>query len=205
MASIIHMLAKRLRRYCRPQLPNRRCGMWSRHDIPMASRTVSSRPHDRPGGEPGVAGVAERKRTRAHIIDLEGDLPDVGSPDLVLFLDVLEHLRRPENVLARLTEKMSVGGVVLVSVPDVAHLVSFPLLFRAAFDYQDAGILIAPIFGFSFGNPRSSCSTRPVLPLSRASGWFFRPSDRLIDKMTLGSMRDHLTKQYVMCGIRTGS
>ena len=76
------------------------------------------------------------------ILDLNGPIPDVGTPDLVLCLDVLEHLLQPLEVLKRVTSTMPDGGTVIVSVPNIAHAsVSLPLLLRARFEYQDAGIL----------------------------------------------------------------
>jgi hypothetical protein len=93
-------------------------------------------------GNSNLLGELRQNVDEAHIVDLNGPLPDVGAPDLALFLDVLEHLLRPECVLAQLTAKMPAHGVVIVSLPNVAHLsVSVPLLFRGAFEYDDAGIL----------------------------------------------------------------
>jgi trans-aconitate methyltransferase len=110
---------------------------WLKARFPGAS-TVALEGNSNPLGE------LRQNVDEAHIVDLNGPLPDVGAPDLALFLDVLEHLLRPECVLAQLTAKMPAHGVVIVSLPNVAHLsVSVPLLFRGAFEYDDAGILTA--------------------------------------------------------------
>jgi 2-polyprenyl-3-methyl-5-hydroxy-6-metoxy-1,4-benzoquinol methylase len=62
-------------------------------------------------------------------------IPDLGSPDLILCLDVLEHLVAPAEVLAGLTARLNRGGTVMVSLPNVAHLsVSLPLLLSGRFD-----------------------------------------------------------------------
>src|SRR6185437_11908362 len=62
--------------------------------------------------------------------------------DLILLLDVLEHLVDPEGVLKRLSKSLSPGGKVIVSVPNIAHFsVSLPLLLHRQFTYTDAGIL----------------------------------------------------------------
>src|SRR5579872_19898 len=42
-----------------------------------------------------------RNVDEAVILDLNGEIPDVGAPDLVLCLDVLEHLMQPVEVLKR--------------------------------------------------------------------------------------------------------
>ncbi|MFL5253110.1 MAG: class I SAM-dependent methyltransferase [Rhodopila sp.] len=91
----------------------------------------------------------------ALIVDLNAGIPDIGSPDLILCLDVLEHLVDPGEVLAQLAARLSRGGTVIVSLPNVAHLsVSLPLLLRGRFEYRDADYLIVRIFG-------SLCVIRP--------------------------------------------
>ncbi len=62
--------------------------------------------------------------------------------DLILALDVLEHLPHPESVIRRLKSKLRPGGTIVASVPNVAHIsVSLPLLLRGTWQYQDGGIL----------------------------------------------------------------
>lgn len=140
----------------------------------------------------------------ARIVDLNGPLPDVGAPDLALFLDVLEHLARPEEVLARLTANMPPHGTVIVSVPNVAHWsVSVPLLFRGAFEYQDAGILDRTHLRFFV--------LRSAVQLLQSAGFtvsqglclgFGGRRTRLLDRATFGVFQRHLTKQYVLAGTR---
>src|SRR5580698_8161742 len=48
-----------------------------------------------------------RNVDEAVILDLNGQIPDVGAPDLVLCLDVLEHLMEPLEVLKRVTSTMA--------------------------------------------------------------------------------------------------
>jgi 2-polyprenyl-3-methyl-5-hydroxy-6-metoxy-1,4-benzoquinol methylase len=51
-------------------------------------------------GHAPLAPVIRARAARAVIHDLETPLPDLGRFDLILALDVLEHLRAPEQVLA---------------------------------------------------------------------------------------------------------
>ncbi len=61
--------------------------------------------------------------------------------DVVIFGDILEHLRDPLSVLRLARERLAPGGVVLVSLPNIAHArVRWDLL-RGRFDYADWGIL----------------------------------------------------------------
>lgn len=141
---------------------------------------------------------------RACIVDLNGDLPDVGSPDLILFLDVLEHLIRPEEVLRRLTATMADGGTVIVSVPNVAHLsVSVPLLFGARFEYRDAGIMDRTHLHFFLRNSAVALMNGAGLVVRHGIRYGFQgPRARALERLTAGLARDHLTKQYILAGTR---
>jgi len=145
-----------------------------------------------------------RNVDEAVILDLNGEIPDIGAPDLVLCLDVLEHLMDPLEVLKRVTTSMPDDGTVIVSLPNVTHVsVSLPLLFRARFDYTDCGILDRTHLRFF---DRSS-----VVALMNQAGFIVRrgirlgfdgPRARVVDAVTGHVLRDHLTKQYVVAGTR---
>lgn len=76
--------------------------------------------------------------------DIEAmELPfEENSLDLILCLDVLEHLWDPWTVVCRLSRLLKPGGTLLVSIPNVLHhSVVLPLIFRGRFDYCDEGVL----------------------------------------------------------------
>ena len=69
------------------------------------------------------------------------DLPE-GKFDLVIALDVLEHLVDPWRTLGRLHAILNENGALVVSLPNIGHYsVSVPLLLRGRFDYGDEGLL----------------------------------------------------------------
>ncbi|MCL6640463.1 MAG: glycosyltransferase, partial [Candidatus Rokubacteria bacterium] len=80
---------------------------------------------------------------------LEVDLEQVetwpwppASFDCVVCADVLEHLRQPGRLLARLTPLLAPGGVLVASVPNVRHAgVLASLLVEGRWRYEDEGIL----------------------------------------------------------------
>jgi hypothetical protein len=92
-------------------------------------------------------------------------------------------------------------------VPNVAHLsVSFPLLFRGAFEYRDAGILDRTHLRFFV--------LRSAIALLNTAGFTVRhgirlgfdgPRTQLLDQVTFGLLRNQLTKQYVLAGSREGA
>ncbi len=62
--------------------------------------------------------------------------------DLILMLDVLEHLVDPWKVVARCHQALKPGGAMVVSIPHVGHYsVVLPLLFRGRWSYADEGLL----------------------------------------------------------------
>jgi SAM-dependent methyltransferase len=155
-------------------------------------------------GHAPLHGALQQNVDEAHIVDLDGPLPDVGAPDLVLFLDVLEHLVRPKEVLARLTASMPPHGTVIVSLPNIAHAsVSVPLFFNAAFEYHDAGILDRTHLHFFTRRSAVALVTEAGFVVQRGiRRGFDGPRTRLLDGITFGTLKDHLTKQYLIAGTR---
>jgi glycosyltransferase involved in cell wall biosynthesis len=90
---------------------------------------------------PGVADAVDRFVA----CDLEMGLPaDVGDGfDVVIAGDVLEHLRRPELLLADLRGRLAPGGSAIVSIPNFAHWYPRTLTALGRFDYDRRGILDA--------------------------------------------------------------
>lgn len=61
--------------------------------------------------------------------------------DVVVCADVLEHLPRPEELLAEIREWLAPGGTLLVSLPNVANVTVRAGLLLGRFPYADKGIL----------------------------------------------------------------
>lgn len=77
-------------------------------------------------------------------VNIEEGLPDVekGSLDLILCLDVLEHLVDPWGTVRRLDCLLKPGGTWIISVPNIRNYrVIADLLFRGSFQYTNAGIM----------------------------------------------------------------
>jgi 2-polyprenyl-3-methyl-5-hydroxy-6-metoxy-1,4-benzoquinol methylase len=79
--------------------------------------------------------------------DLDGDLEDLAIQlgnerfDRILLMDVLEHLRSPEDVLAMCSQHLKPDGRLLISVPNVANLTVRLALLAGRWHYTDRGIL----------------------------------------------------------------
>jgi SAM-dependent methyltransferase len=158
-------------------------------------------------GNVRMKGAIAANADETHILDLNGELPSFRQADLMLFLDVLEHVPDPLSVLMRLTSRLSPRGTIIVSVPNVAHLsVAIPLLLRGAFEYRDAGILDRTHLRFFV--------QRSAVALLRDAGFavdrglmsgFQGPRTRLLDRITFGRLRRRLAKQYILRGSRPTS
>jgi 2-polyprenyl-3-methyl-5-hydroxy-6-metoxy-1,4-benzoquinol methylase len=61
--------------------------------------------------------------------------------DRVLFLDILEHLGRPEMLLRQCRDALAPDGEVVVSVPNVANITIRLLLLLGQWNYTERGIL----------------------------------------------------------------
>ncbi len=69
------------------------------------------------------------------------NLPE-GKFDLIVALDVLEHLVDPWSVVRRLHGALNPGGAVIVSIPNVCHYsIALPLIIGGRWDYTSAGLL----------------------------------------------------------------
>jgi 2-polyprenyl-3-methyl-5-hydroxy-6-metoxy-1,4-benzoquinol methylase len=72
-------------------------------------------------------------------------VPDAALPDdldLILCLDVLEHLVDPWSTLKRLAARLRPGGIAIASIPNIRHVGTLaPLLLGGRFDYTQAGTL----------------------------------------------------------------
>lgn len=61
--------------------------------------------------------------------------------DRILFADVLEHLRHPDEILRRCQEFLTPQGSIVLSVPNVAHNAIIIDLLKDNFEYHEIGLL----------------------------------------------------------------
>jgi SAM-dependent methyltransferase len=94
---------------------------------------------------PAAAKVAASHCERVIVGDAEAiDLCEVLGGDrfdVILFADVLEHLRDPGALLQRVRPFLVEGGSVIASIPNVAHGSVRLALLRGEFRYRELGLL----------------------------------------------------------------
>lgn len=93
-------------------------------------------------GNPEMAARAVGKCRRVIVANLDLELPRLdGSFDVIVYGDVLEHLRDPLKVFSALNRHLGEDGVVCVSVGNVAHLWVRLQLLLGRFEYTERGLL----------------------------------------------------------------
>jgi 2-polyprenyl-3-methyl-5-hydroxy-6-metoxy-1,4-benzoquinol methylase len=92
--------------------------------------------------DPAAAQAGARWCERMVVANLDRQTPPLESLyDAIVFGDVLEHLADPFRVLSDLNRFLAPDGVVVASVPNVAHFVIRVSLLVGKFEYLDRGIL----------------------------------------------------------------
>jgi len=92
--------------------------------------------------DPAQAARARGKCDEVVVADLASAAARLAGPfDAIVYGDVLEHLSDPLAALRALNGVLAGGGVVIVSVPNVAHLWVRLQLLAGRFEYADRGIL----------------------------------------------------------------
>jgi SAM-dependent methyltransferase len=94
--------------------------------------------------EPEAANHARGKLSalyEGNIEQMRLPIPE-GSLDLILCLDVLEHLFDPWKVARSLQKLLKPGGHLIISLPNIQNRkILIPLIFRGEWKYTDSGIL----------------------------------------------------------------
>lgn len=151
-----------------------------------------------------AAESARRHTDEVHCLDYERVCLPVGSGefDLILCLDVLEHMVDPWRVIDRLVSQHLVpGGTLIVSLPNVRHYsVVLPLLLQGRWDYQDAGLLDRTHLRFFTRGTAIRLLSRAQLESVHCRGAGFEwPSRKVIfNALTAGIFREFLTYQYLL-------
>lgn len=94
--------------------------------------------------DPDAAAEARTYATAVHVADIDRTPLDelVGGPfDVVVFGDVLEHLRDPSAALDAAARVLTDDGCLVVSIPNVAHADVRLMLLAGRWDYQEHGLL----------------------------------------------------------------
>jgi 2-polyprenyl-3-methyl-5-hydroxy-6-metoxy-1,4-benzoquinol methylase len=121
--------------------------------------------------------------------------------DCAVFLDVLEHLRSPWDVLTELKSYLAPGGAVIASIPNLRHFeVMKSLLLRRRFEYRDEGVLDRTHLRFFTREDILQLFATTGFTVNRIAGlkgrfpWKFK----LLDRLTGGALSDMQFLQFAV-------
>jgi len=150
---------------------------------------------------PDAAAVA-----RMHLDDvIVGDIEAVEPPypdgyfDLLLYADVLEHLKNPWALAARQRRLLRPGGLVVASLPNIGHYSTLLMLLKHEWRYEEYGIMDYTHLRFF--------TRRGLLDLATRAGYAetrlhqrngLGPKQRLARLLTLGYAADFLIPGFVL-------
>ncbi len=86
---------------------------------------------------------AKTRLTAAHVLDIRepGARELLGTFDIVVFGDVIEHLPDPRSVLRAVHELLNPGGAIVYSIPHMGHVSVRMDLMDGRFPYTEIGLL----------------------------------------------------------------
>jgi SAM-dependent methyltransferase len=156
---------------------------------------------------PDAANIARGCLDAVYEGDIEAmDLPvPAASIDLVLCLDVLEHLRDPWDVVRRLASVMRPGAALVASIPNVRHYtVLWPLLRHGRWEYTNSGLLDRTHLRFFTRASAIELLEGAGLRVEQIeiTGLPIGSRRRLFDRVTFGVFRPLLTFQYLLRAVK---
>jgi O-antigen biosynthesis protein len=143
-----------------------------------------------------------------------------GEFDLLLALDVLEHLYDPWDVLAELSSYVKPGGHVVASLPNIQNITIMQDLIKGNWRYQDAGILDATHLrfftleeakkmftgaGFMMKNIEYVLNPSPDMEKVKESGNTYRQGNLEITNLTREELLHLFTYQYILIAQKASS
>ncbi len=92
--------------------------------------------------EPAMASIARNKCVEMLNMDIETDeLPySPGFFDCIVLGNVLEHMKEPPKILAKLKKYLSAEGFLIYSVPNIVNWHSRMTIFFGKFEYAESGV-----------------------------------------------------------------
>ena len=150
--------------------------------------------------------AAEAARAQVDLLmvgDAGAVVPDIApaSLDVLLCLDVIEHLVDPWAVLARLTPLLKPGGALIASIPNLRfYKVSLPLVVSGRWTYRDDGIMDRTHLRFFTWETIVHLvgSAGLAIDAVRTTGLDGKRNRQIWNALTFGRMRDLFIDRYIL-------
>lgn len=86
--------------------------------------------------------IAEDNLDKTYLKNVEtDDVSSLGSFDVIIMADVIEHLVDPVNALKKLKQLLNKNGRLVFSIPNMANITTRLELLEGKFEYKDFGLL----------------------------------------------------------------
>ncbi len=117
--------------------------------------------------------------------------------DLILFLDVIEHLYDPWTVLTHVKRSCSQNGMIVLSIPNIQHWRAVLKIALNRWEYTEAGILDRTHIRFFTLHTIRDMVSRSGLKIKRLH-YCMGPETRFLNGITLSLFRNILTYRYLV-------
>jgi 2-polyprenyl-3-methyl-5-hydroxy-6-metoxy-1,4-benzoquinol methylase len=157
--------------------------------------------------------AAEQARRKLDIV-YEGNIERIELPlepnslDLILCLDVLEHLIDPWAVVHRLQPLLKSGGALIASLPNVRYRkVLLPLLLHEKWDYVDEGVLDRTHLRFFVRSTAIQLIESSGLKVDRieTTGLGKSRKSKIFNAMLPSPIKSLFERQYLVRGIKVST
>ena len=131
---------------------------------------------------------------------LDNIIQQRGKFQMILALDILEHLLDPWAVAQRLADALDEGGYLVVSLPNIRNFQALlPLFFKNRWDYQDTGILDRTHLRFFVKSTAVDLVENTGLSITKVgSSATGGKKVKLFRMLTLGLFNSFTDRQYVI-------
>jgi 2-polyprenyl-3-methyl-5-hydroxy-6-metoxy-1,4-benzoquinol methylase len=137
------------------------------------------------------------------LIDKNFGIAESKTFDLILCLDVLEHMVDPWAFVRKLEHFLKPGGLLIGSIPNVRHLgTSLPLLVAGRWRYRSEGILDRTHLRFFTKESALELLTTPTLFVEKWLPAIPGKRARVLNKWSLGVAKDFFALEYLIASRR---
>ena len=155
----------------------------------------------------GMRTTAEQNVDELTIGDAENIIYNYNDKefDLILCLDVLEHMVDPWKFINNLETKLKPGGIIIASIPNVRNAnLLYKIIFKKSFEYTKNGLLDKTHLRFFAKKEAIALLNTKMLDIDRV---IYNPVSiksriGLFNLITLGIFRELLTTQFLLRAIK---